>query len=472
MIAALKRAVRRTGSSLLRATSHGARPIPPAHWGLGYDAAGELAADGVPLRALLDRWGSPLHVVLGERLVEHAEAVRDGGCELFYSCKTNPVAGVLGLLRETRAGIEVISPYELWLALRCGFRPDEIIYNGPARTEASLREAVELGILAINVNHRAEIPLLARIARETGRRPRVGVRVVVPGGWTGQFGVPVAGGGALAAYREALDTGVLDVVAIHAHRGHLIRSAAELTAFADAVLDFAAELHRALGLALELFDFGGSLAVPSVAGLRARDQRLNRTFGVPLPAPDPDTTLSLGDYARTLAERTHTWARSLGLPAPRVIVEAGRAVTSDAQLLLASVVTLTRPADRTFAVLDAGINLAEPVPHEYHQLFPLRRGEPEETYALAGPICSPADILYPSVALPRLHPGDAVAIMDSGAYFVPFSTPFSFPRPAIVLLRDGRDTLLRRAERFDDLAALDLEPTVEVGAALSTEGIW
>lgn len=458
MIAALKRAVRRTGTALLRATFSRGPGIAPAHWGLGYDASGELAADGVPLRALLERWGSPLHVVLGDRLVEHAASVRRGGSELFYSCKTNPVAGVLSLLRETGAGIEVISAYELWLALRCGFRPDEIVYNGPAKSEASLREAVELGILAINVNHRAEIPLLARIARETGCRPRVGVRVVVPGGWAGQFGVPIAGGGALAAYREALGTGLLDVVAIHAHRGHLVRSAAELTGFADAVLDFAAELYRSLGLALELFDFGGSLAVPSVAGLRARDKRLNRTFGVPLPPPDPGATLSLFEYARTLAERTHARAAREGWPEPRVIVEAGRAVTSDAQLLLASVTTLTRPADRTFAILDAGINVAEPVPHEYHQLFPLRRGAPDEQYALAGPICSPADILYPSVRLPRLHPGDAVAIMDSGAYFVPFSTPFSFPRPAIVLLRGGRDTLLRRAETFDDLAALDVEP--------------
>ena len=49
----------------------------------------------------------------------------------------------------------------------------------------------------------------------------------------------------------------------------------------------------------------------------------------------------------------------------------------------------------------------------------------------------------------------ALAIMDAGAYFVPFATSFSFPRPAIVMV-DGSDVhLLRRAETFEDIIALD-----------------
>jgi diaminopimelate decarboxylase len=46
--------------------------------------------------------------------------------------------------------------------------------------------------------------------------------------------------------------------------------------------------------------------------------------------------------------------------------------------------------------------------------------------------------------------------MDAGAYFVPFSTSFSFPRPGIVLLDEGRESPLRRAERFEDLVAYDV----------------
>jgi diaminopimelate decarboxylase len=95
-------------------------------------------------------------------------------------------------------------------------------------------------------------------------------------------------------------------------------------------------------------------------------------------------------------------------------------------------------------------------------------------YRLAGPICSPGDVLSWSTLLPELAVGDALAIMDAGAYFVPFSTSFSFPRPAIVML-DGPDVhLLRRAERFEDIIALDQieqSPTrgIMPGSAMSVQ---
>jgi diaminopimelate decarboxylase len=54
--------------------------------------------------------------------------------------------------------------------------------------------------------------------------------------------------------------------------------------------------------------------------------------------------------------------------------------------------------------------------------------------------------------------GDQVVIMDTGAYFVPFSTSFSFPRPPIIMLDHGNATLLRRAESFEDLIAHDQMP--------------
>jgi diaminopimelate decarboxylase len=72
-------------------------------------------------------------------------------------------------------------------------------------------------------------------------------------------------------------------------------------------------------------------------------------------------------------------------------------------------------------------------------------------YRLAGPICTPADVLYQHWRLPPLAPGHVLAIMDAGAYFVPFSTTFSFPKPAIVL-QDGTDvTVLRWRETYDGM---------------------
>ena len=148
------------------------------------------------------------------------------------------------------------------------------------------------------------------------------------------------------------------------------------------------------------------------------------------------------------------------LPAPRVILEPGRALTADTQLLLTTVLDVKDDGGLAHAVLDAGVNVAEPVPNEFHQLFSVSApaAPPTTPYRLVGPICTPADVLYNNWRLPSLEPGHVLAIMDSGAYFVPFSTTFSFPKPAI-LMQDGEDVVTcRRHESFEDMIGLDDEP--------------
>jgi diaminopimelate decarboxylase len=460
---ASKGVVKRSLRAAFDAGSAAAGRLPPEYWGLERDAGGQLSLEGQSLPALAAQFGSPLHVVSSSRLRANARrfleaaATAPTGCEVFYSFKTNPIPGVISELGALGMGAEVISHYELWLARRLGFAPERIIYNGPVKSEASLREAISARILLLNINHREELGLVIKVARELGIVPRVGVRVTVGDGWSGQFGTPVAGGLAFRVFEQALASEALEVVALHAHRGGMLRSQAELLAFVDQSLSFADELRQRLGLRLTLLNLGGSLASPSVRALSSRELRENRSFARALAAPQLGQSLSIEDYVSSITRRVAAHFASVGGPAPKVLLEPGRSVTSDAQLLLTTVHSLKADGERTYAILDAGINLAESCRSEYHELLCANRPDtkPAQVYALAGPICTPGDTLHWGVRLPELQTGDCLAIMDAGAYFVPFSTAFSFPRPAIVAVDGGKVKLLRRAETFDDQLALD-----------------
>jgi diaminopimelate decarboxylase len=387
-----------------------------------------------------------------------APAGTQRGCEVFYSYKTNPVPGVLSFLHGLGLGAEVISPYELWLARKLGVPPERIVYNGPAKSDDSIRAAAAMGVQTLNVNHREEIPRAARLAEEAGKRLRVGIRVSVGEGWSFQFGTPVAGGAALEAFRQARSFPALEVVGLHVHRGGMLRTEEELRGFVQAALDFTDTLASELGLALEILNLGGSLCTPTVQGLSAVDRRLNQSLQRDLAAPDPGAALSIARYVELLVAEVERHHHARRRPLPRLFLEPGRAMTGNAQLLLATVQSIKHEANgAAFAILDAGINHAESVRNEYHQLFPVNRmgAGAERPYTVVGPICSPGDTLYPAVRLPELHPGDSLAIMDAGAYFVPFSTSFSFPRPAIVMIEDGACRLLRRSEGFEDIVACD-----------------
>lgn len=454
----VKQALRRA----FHAGSSRAAKIPAEYWGLSSETSGTLSLEGVELSRLVTDHGSPLHVVSASRLRSNARRFTAGSpaVEIFYSYKTNPVPGVLQELHRAGVGAEVISEYELWLALRLGVPPSKIVYNGPAKSEASVRRAIALGIELLNVNHREELPVLARLATELGRRPRVGIRVTL-GGWAGQFGTPAAGGKALSVFEDALGMGCLDVTALHVHRGGMIHSEGEASEYLDAVLGFADELRERLGLKLTILDIGGSLASPSVRSLSERELRLNRTFLRELQPPQPQASLGIEGYLGLLQGRVTEHFRLKGEAAPRVFLEPGRSLTSDAQMLLSSVLSVKHDDERTFAILDAGINLAESCRSEYHQLLPVSRytAAPTKTYALAGPICTPGDTLRWAVRLPELSCGDTLAIMDTGAYFVPFATSFSFPRPGVVMVDQGNVSTLRRAETFEDLVAYDSAPS-------------
>src|SRR5581483_7125670 len=218
-------------------------------------------------------------------------------------------------------------------------------------------------------------------------------------------------------------------------------------AFVRQVIAFADELRRALGIRIEILDFGGSLACPTVVRFDKWQLKLNYTFGCDLLPRAPGSVISIHEYVRTIgSEVASHWSPH---ERPRIFLEPGRAMTGNTQLLLCRVLSLREGSDLGYAVLDAGIKVAEPVRNEYHQLEPLQqRPGPRKLYRLTGPICTPMDVLYGAWELPELRVGDALAILDSGAYFVPFATSFSFPQPAIAVVENGAHRLLRRAESY------------------------
>ncbi|HEY1955099.1 MAG TPA: alanine racemase [Polyangiaceae bacterium] len=427
--------------------------LPLQTFGLSRDAGGRLALRGVALEPLLRRFGSPLFVADARKLDDNLGAFVQENVICAYSYKTNPVPAVLERLHARGAWAEVISEYETWLARELGVPGERIVSNGPGRSPEAFAAAIEVGAL-VNLNHREEIAMVAAMARARGKRARVGLRVVTAGGWGGQFGEPIDA--AMDVYREMRQRPELEVVAVHSHLGTGVHDEGDVARLAREVVAFAARLRSELGLAPTILDFGGSLGSPTVARYDALALRLNRALSAELLAPPAG--LSIEAYVRALVSSVEGACRDAQIPVPRIIVEPGRALTSNTQLLLCRVTSLKASGARgvVHAILDAGVNVAEPVRNEFHQIYVdgAPRG-PERAYRLVGPICTPMDTLVWSMRLPELAPGDVIAIADAGAYFVPFSTSFSFPQPGVALVEDGTARLVRRKETFDDLVRRD-----------------
>ena len=72
-----------------------------------------------------------------------------------------------------------------------------------------------------------------------------------------------------------------------------------------------------------------------------------------------------------------------------------------------------------------------------------------------GSLCAQADILG-HANLPRLEIGDILAFHGVGAYSLPRSSQWIFPRPAVVLIKhNGASELIKKAESYEDMVMLD-----------------
>jgi diaminopimelate decarboxylase len=148
-------------------------------------------------------------------------------------------------------------------------------------------------------------------------------------------------------------------------------------------------------------------------------------------------------------------------PRPTLIMESGRLVVDDAEVLISSVVSTSRLSNgKPSAVLDAGVNLLFTAFWYHHRIQPTRplEGVAEDT-VLYGPLCMNIDVVRQSIMIPPLQVGDQLVISPVGAYNNTQWLQFIEYRPNIVMVHeDGQVSIIRQAEDLSFINRLELLP--------------
>ncbi len=458
---------------------------------------GHLTLDGQNLVSLAGEHGSPLFVFSENRLRANAggflRAARQGHAraQVCYASKACSNLNVLRIIREEGLGIEVNSGGELQKALTAGFTPDQIVFNGVAKSAAELECAIEVGIRAINVDSAFELRRIQEISLARGQRASVALRLVPgiaggatagiqTGGETSKFGMTAP------ELREALDLltstkSMVEVTGMHLHIGSQV---AEMDAFLAGV-KFAAEQKQALGeklgKPLTQVNLGGGYPT-EYAHRRAADRRSSNEldhFAAPRKAIE-----MVGEVAAA-AQR---W---IGTDVD-ILFEPGRAIVADTAVLLTRIESIRKRGELPWLYLDAGYNLlldSAAIRWYYHMAVANRMEAAADTaFRLVGPLCDSADCFFDVegeylvksllqrlpdlspeqrdilrsevVRLPSTRtlpaataPGDLVAIFDVGAYSLEemFQYCGRLRAGAVMIAGDGRVREIRARDSFDDL---------------------
>jgi diaminopimelate decarboxylase len=410
---------------------------------------GVLHAEGVDLIALAEAVGTPFYCYASATLERHytvfAGAFADVDALVCYAMKANSNQAVIATLAKLGAGADVVSGGELLRARAAGIPPHKIMFSGVGKTARELEQAVDEGILCVNVESEAELELLAAIAMAKGRSIDISIRVnpdidpkthakIATGKAENKFGIPISR--ARDVYARAAKLKGVRIAGVDMHIGSQI---VELDPFGDAfalLADFVRAL-RADGHTISHIDLGGGLGIP----YREDND----------PPPDPDA------YARIVKNAT----RGLGC---KLIFEPGRLIVGNAGILVTRVLYVKHGEAKTFVIVDAGMNdLIRPTLYDaHHDIRPVREsavGAPRITADVVGPVCESGDFLALDRSLPAPLPGELLAVMTAGAYGAvqagTYNTRALVPE---VLVRASEWALVRPRVTAEELIALDRLP--------------
>ena len=425
---------------------------------------GVVRVGGVVLTDLARDYGTPLFVIDEDDFRSRCRDIADsfgGGQNVHYAAKAFLCTEVARWIDQEGLSLDVCSGGELAVALHADFPPDRIALHGNNKSVAELTAAVKAGISHVVVDSMVEIDRLDAVAAESGVVQDVLIRVTVgveahthefisTAHEDQKFGLSLASGAAMTAVRRVFDTDHLRLVGLHSHIGSQIFD----------VAGFELAARRVLGL---LRDVVGEFGTDKTAQIATVD--LGGGMGISyLPHDDPPP---MSELAAKLSTIVRNESAAVGLPAPRLVVEPGRAIAGPGTVTLYEVgtvkdVDVSASAHRRYISVDGGMsdNVRTALyGAEYDLRLVSRSTDASPTLArVVGKHCESGDIVVRDAGVPAdLHPGDLVAVAATGAYCYSLSSRYNLiGRPAVVAVRDGRARLILRRETVDDLLSLEV----------------
>lgn len=433
------------------------------------NGANELVLGGISVVDLAREFGTPLYVFDEQTLRSRARSIREiftaayPKSRVVFAGKAYLSPRLMRILVSEGIGLDVVSGGEIYAGLVAGVDPASMIFHGNNKSRAELQEAIEAGVGLIAIDNDHEIALLDGITTELDRGVRVVLRLnpgidphthakMRTGSVDSKFGFPVADGQAERAADAICHSAHIKLVGYHAHVGSQIFDPQLVEQTVDAMMTFAELVHRRHGIAPGVLIPGGG-------------------FGVADDASGED--VSIGAWARAAAMALRRGCARSGLDELELVVEPGRAIIGPAGVALYEVgARKSITGGRTYVSVDGGMadNIRPALYGARYSVGLANReaeGEPLEKVTIAGKYCESGDILIEEALLPRLHPGDLLAVPMAGAYCLAMASNYNLaPRPAAVLVNKGTASLIRRRETYDDMLRAELIESDSVTASI------
>lgn len=391
---------------------------------------------------LVQKYGSPVYVyneaILRDRCREMRNLVSYPNFKVQYSAKANSNMELLKIIRQEGLHTGAMSPGEIFILMKSGYKPEEILYVANNVSEEEMQYAIDAGA-TVSVDSLSQLQMFGRLnpGGNVAIRINAGSGVghhekVITAGKNTKFGVRYD---QVDEAKQIAQEYNLRIIGLNQHLGSLFMEPSGYIAGAEVLLRVAEQFED-----LEFVDFGGG-------------------FGIPYRKHSGENRLDLETLGHQLSAILNDWALKYGKEIA-FHTEPGRYVVAESSVILGKVHAVKFNETTKYVGTDVGFNvLARPVMYDsWHDLEFYRngsrlQGDQQELATIVGNICESGDIIAKDREVPVIEEGDILGILDAGAYGYAMSSNYNNRlRPAEVIIRtDGSDELIRRRDTLDDL---------------------
>jgi len=422
----------------------------------------ELHCERVPIRSLIERFGTPLYVYSQHTLTDHFEKLERALAPLehliCYAMKANSNAAVMRTLANLGSGFDVVSEGELRRVIAAGGDPRKCVFAGVGKTENEIEFALRKGIYSFNVESEPELQRINRVAARLKKIAPVAVRVnpnvdagthakITTGTYENKFGVAFEEVDGVYARASKLKN--LRLRGLQMHIGSQLTDVKPFEAAVRKVVPLAKTLSARYGF--EFFSIGGGLGIMYKSALESADPNWWQS-------PQAKDILTPARYAQTLVPLL----QPLGL---HILIEPGRFIVGNAGILVTRVEYVKQTGHKNFVIVDAAMNdLIRPAFYDsYHEIVPVDRQNGSSNGIISsdvvGPICESGDYFAKDRPLPKVGEGDHLALLSAGAYgFVMASNYNSRAMAAEVLVNGNKAALVRPRQKLEQIWAAEKLP--------------
>ena len=397
-----------------------------------------LFCEEVPISDIAADVGTPFYLYSRRTLENHFRAFDSAFAKtehlICFSAKANSNLAVLRIFSRLGGGIDVVSGGEIYRAVQAGVKPEKIVYSGVGKRPDEIEYALKQPILMFNIESSQELLAIDQIAGRLGAKAPVSLRVnpdvdpkthpyISTGLKKNKFGINI---------QKSLDDYILastlqntEVIGVSCHIGSQLTEVGPFVEAVQRIKELVAKL-RSAGIRIRYVDLGGGLGI---------------TYNQEEP-PHPR------EYAEALMKELP------GLDCT-LILEPGRVIVGNAGILVTRVLYTKEGGEKNFVIVDAAMNdLIRPSLYgSYQRIQPVHRKDRiETTVDVVGPICESGDFLAKDRKIPKVEPGELLAVMSAGAYGFTMSSNYnSRPRVAEVMADKNRFGVVRKREEYEDL---------------------